>query len=171
MKMATKSSWHSKYRSAVDQLATGLAIAATLLVVAPLVAIFIYLIYKGASSLNLDFFTHVPKPVGETGGGMANAIAGTGVILAIALQILMTRTTFGFAARVTGGNARAALAIADRGAVIENGRIVLEGPASALLHAPDIAERYLGVGVAATADPAEVARMASRLRACVWDAG
>jgi len=68
-------------------------------------------------------------------------------------------------------NARAALAIADRGAVIENGRIVLEGPATELLHSPDIAERYLGVGVAATADPEEVARMAGRLRACVWDAG
>jgi len=84
MKMATKSSWHSKYRSAVDQLATGLAVAATLLVVAPLVAIFIYLIYKGASSLNLDFFTHVPKPVGESGGGMANAIVGSAVLLGVA---------------------------------------------------------------------------------------
>lgn len=69
-------------------------------------------------------------------------------------------------------NARAALAVADRGAVIENGRIVMEGPAAVLLHAPDIAERYLGVGVAATADSGEVARMAARLRACVWgDAG
>jgi branched-chain amino acid transport system ATP-binding protein len=70
-------------------------------------------------------------------------------------------------------NARAALAIADRGAVIENGRIVLQGPASELLHAPDIAERYLGVGVATIADPHAVAEMASQLKACVWaeDAG
>jgi branched-chain amino acid transport system ATP-binding protein len=66
-------------------------------------------------------------------------------------------------------NARAALAIADRGAVIENGRIVMEGSGSDLLHSPDIAERYLGVGVAATADPEEVRRMAARLRACVWE--
>jgi phosphate transport system permease protein len=35
------------------------------LVVAPLVAIFVYLVYKGASSLNLAFFTEIPKPVGE----------------------------------------------------------------------------------------------------------
>ncbi len=35
-------------------------------------------IYKGASSLNLDFFTKVPKPPGEVGGGMANAIVGSG---------------------------------------------------------------------------------------------
>ena len=47
--------------------------------VAPLVAIFVYLIYKGASSLNWAFFTDVPKPVGETGGGMANAIVGSAI--------------------------------------------------------------------------------------------
>jgi branched-chain amino acid transport system ATP-binding protein len=66
-------------------------------------------------------------------------------------------------------NARSALAIADRGAVIENGRIVLQGAAQDLLHSPDIAARYLGVGVAAEADATEAARMAQRLRACVWD--
>jgi phosphate transport system permease protein len=41
-------------------------------------------VYKGASSLNLAFFTRVPAPVGEEGGGMANAIVGSGIILAIA---------------------------------------------------------------------------------------
>jgi phosphate transport system permease protein len=51
--------------------------------VAPLVAIFIYLIYKGASSLNLAFFTEIPKPVGEVGGGMANAIAGSAILLGV----------------------------------------------------------------------------------------
>ena len=71
-------------RAATDHLATGLAILATLLVVAPLFAIFGYLIYKGASSLNLAFFTQIPKPEGEVGGGMANAIVGSGVLLAIA---------------------------------------------------------------------------------------
>ena len=59
----------------------GLAILATVLVVAPLVAIFVYLVYKGASSLNLAFFTKIPKPEGEAGGGMANAIVGSGVLL------------------------------------------------------------------------------------------
>jgi phosphate transport system permease protein len=58
-------------------------VLATALVVAPLVAIFIYLVYKGASSLSLDFFTQVPKPVGESGGGMANAIAGSGILLGL----------------------------------------------------------------------------------------
>ena len=47
-------------------------------------AILGYLIYKGASSLNLAFFTHIPAPVGEPGGGMANAMLGSGIILALA---------------------------------------------------------------------------------------
>ena len=50
------------------------AVCSTLLVMAPLIAIFVYLLYTGASSLNLAFFTQVPKPVGEVGGGMANSI-------------------------------------------------------------------------------------------------
>ena len=56
----------------------------TVLVLVPLVAIFGYLIYKGASSLNLAFFTQIPVPVGETGGGMANAIVGSAVMLGLA---------------------------------------------------------------------------------------
>jgi phosphate transport system permease protein len=70
-----------------DALVTGLAILATLIVIAPLIAIFIYLLYKGASSLNLAFFTQIPKPVGETGGGMANAILGSAILLAVASVI------------------------------------------------------------------------------------
>jgi len=73
----------AKMRSGIDGAATGLAILSTVLVVAPLVAIFVYLVYKGASSINLDFFIKVPKPVGESGGGMANAILGSGILLGI----------------------------------------------------------------------------------------
>ena len=50
-------------------------------------AIFAYLLYKGASSLNLAFFTKIPKPVGESGGGMANAIVGSGMLLGVASAI------------------------------------------------------------------------------------
>ncbi|HYK36465.1 MAG TPA: phosphate ABC transporter permease PstA [Alloacidobacterium sp.] len=71
------------WRMFANHAATGLAIISTVLVVAPLVAIFIYLLYKGASSINLAFFTQIPKPVGETGGGMANAIVGSGILLAL----------------------------------------------------------------------------------------
>lgn len=73
----------TRLRSLNDMLATGLAVLSTILVVAPLVAIFVYLIYKGASSINLAFFTRPPAPVGESGGGMANAILGSGVLLAV----------------------------------------------------------------------------------------
>ena len=81
--MRTDYKIRSQMRTLTDKAATGLAVLATALVVAPLGAIFIYLVYRGASSLNLDFFTQTPKPVGEAGGGMANAIAGSGILLAI----------------------------------------------------------------------------------------
>jgi phosphate transport system permease protein len=71
-------------RVVMDHLATAAAIGSTILVMAPLIAIFGYLLFKGASSLNLAFFTQIPKPVGETGGGMANSIVGSGFLLAIA---------------------------------------------------------------------------------------
>ncbi len=77
----------SRIRSFTDRMVTVLAVLATIVVVAPLVAIFGYLVYKGANSLNLAFFTQLPKPEGEPGGGMANAIVGSGVLLGIASAI------------------------------------------------------------------------------------
>ena len=71
-------------RKATNLLVVGLAVLATLLVIAPLIAILVYLIYKGASSLNIAFFTKPPAPVGEQGGGMANSIVGSGLILTLA---------------------------------------------------------------------------------------
>ena len=66
-----------------DHAATFIAILSTVVVVTPLVAVFIYLVYRGASSLSLDFFTQVPKPVGVAGGGMANAIVGSAILLGL----------------------------------------------------------------------------------------
>jgi phosphate transport system permease protein len=71
-------------RRATDRLMTTLAVLTVLIVLLPLGAIFGYLVYKGIGSINLAFLTQTPKPVGEAGGGMANAIAGSAVILAIA---------------------------------------------------------------------------------------
>jgi phosphate transport system permease protein len=71
-------------RYVVNHMVTGLAMLSTVLVIVPLVAILVYLIYMGASSLNLAFFTHIPAPVGETGGGMANAMVGSGIVLLLA---------------------------------------------------------------------------------------
>src|SRR5271157_4522772 len=70
----------ARLRAIADGLATGLAVLATVVVVTPLVAIFAYLVYKGASSLSFAFFMNIPKPEGESGGGMANAIVGSAVL-------------------------------------------------------------------------------------------
>jgi len=61
----------------------GLSGLAAILVLAPLGAIFGYLVYKGIGSLNWAFLTNVPHPVGEPGGGMANAIVGSILILGL----------------------------------------------------------------------------------------
>jgi phosphate transport system permease protein len=64
-----------------------LAFVCAILVVAPLVLVFYHLIREGFTSINWAFFTQLQKPVGETGGGMANAIVGTFVMLAQAAVI------------------------------------------------------------------------------------
>jgi len=75
---------NSSRRNAANFVVNALAVIATLIVLLPLAAILFYLVYKGASSLNLAFFTRIPAPVGEEGGGMANAIVGSGIILLLA---------------------------------------------------------------------------------------
>lgn len=63
---------------------TGLAAAATIAILFGLLG---YIVAHGAGALNRDFFTKLPAPVGETGGGMANAIVGTLKLLALASAI------------------------------------------------------------------------------------
>lgn len=77
----------SLWRRAKNRAVTFAAIGAVVLVLLPLGAIFTYLVYKGIGSVNWAFLTQTPKPVGEAGGGMANAIAGTALILLIASAI------------------------------------------------------------------------------------
>jgi phosphate transport system permease protein len=71
----------SLYRRGMNTLVTFAAAGAVIMVLAPLVAVFGYLIYKGIGSINFAFLTQIPKPPGESGGGMANAIAGSALIL------------------------------------------------------------------------------------------
>jgi phosphate transport system permease protein len=71
-------------RRVTDHVMTGVAILTVVLVLVPLVAIFGYLLYKGVSSLNWAFLTQTPKPPGEVGGGVANGIVGSAMILGIA---------------------------------------------------------------------------------------
>lgn len=54
-----------------------LLVVATVLALIPLFAVLGYVAINGASAINLDFFTNLPKPLGQPGGGMANAIVGT----------------------------------------------------------------------------------------------
>lgn len=74
-------------RQLTDRFFTGLAAGLSVVVVGALVAIFAYLVFKGAGSLNWAFITQTPKPVGEPGGGMANALIGSIIILALASLI------------------------------------------------------------------------------------
>jgi len=74
----------SLWRRFVNNLMTMAAAAAVILVLIPLAAVFGYLVYRGIGSINWDFLTQIPKPVGEPGGGMANAIAGSVLILLLA---------------------------------------------------------------------------------------
>src|SRR5260370_41123209 len=61
-------------RRVMDHAMTGVAALTVVVVLVPLFAIFAYLVYKGIGSINLAFLTQTPKPVGEPGGGLANAI-------------------------------------------------------------------------------------------------
>jgi phosphate transport system permease protein len=73
-----------RYRKLKSQFVMGLTVLATGLALVPLFLVLGDLVIKGASSVNLAFFTHMPAPVGEKGGGMANAIVGTLELLALA---------------------------------------------------------------------------------------
>jgi phosphate transport system permease protein len=75
---------NSMGRAGSNMAITAISVLGTVIVLVPLIAILFYLVYKGASSLNIAFFTQVPKPVGETGGGMANSIVGSSFILFLA---------------------------------------------------------------------------------------
>ncbi len=70
-----------------DKAAVYVLSLCAVLVLLPLFSILTDLLREGFTSLNWDFFTRLPKPVGETGGGMANAIVGTLILLGLALMV------------------------------------------------------------------------------------
>ncbi len=80
LKRADNHTWR-KIKSA---LASTIAFVSAILVIAPLGLVFFHLLINGAGSVNWDFFTKLPAPVGAVGGGMANAIVGTLELLALA---------------------------------------------------------------------------------------
>jgi phosphate transport system permease protein len=72
------------WRKTKSALVSGLCFACALVVIAPLGLVLFHLIKSGAGSVDWHFFTHLPKPVGEVGGRMANAIVGTLILLGLA---------------------------------------------------------------------------------------
>jgi phosphate transport system permease protein len=76
-----------RWRKAKSTLVAGLCLTAAVATVAPLALVLFHLLQQGISAINWDFFTKLPKPVGEPGGGMANAIVGTIELLALASAI------------------------------------------------------------------------------------
>jgi phosphate transport system permease protein len=87
---------HRHLRAWISRIMLSITALCALLVVGVLFFILGYLVWNGGSDLNLDFFTQLPKPVGETGGGMANAIVGS-------LKLLLLASLIGIPVGVIGG--------------------------------------------------------------------
>jgi phosphate transport system permease protein len=90
--MAQRQSSAPRTRSLVRRRATNAVMSAlmglaAILATLPLILILFHLLRQGASSIDFAFFTQMPKPVGESGGGMANAIVGTLILVGIAAAI------------------------------------------------------------------------------------
>jgi phosphate transport system permease protein len=77
----------SRKRRIINAAMLSVSGVCTILVICVLFFILGYLLWNGARSLNLDFFTKLPKPSGERGGGMANAIVGSGKVLLLATLV------------------------------------------------------------------------------------
>jgi phosphate transport system permease protein len=74
-------------RRVVNAVMVSLTYLAAIVATVPLLLILFMLVSKGAASIGPDFFTNLPQPVGEAGGGMANAIAGTLILIGIAAAV------------------------------------------------------------------------------------
>jgi phosphate transport system permease protein len=74
-------------RKLIDKLIFTICTLSTVLVLAILALIIIYILANGVLAVNVDFFTKLPKPVGEVGGGMVNAIIGSAIMVTLAALI------------------------------------------------------------------------------------
>ena len=94
--MNTRRTNNHTWRKIKSGLASAIAFVSAVLVITPLGLVFFYLALKGASSVNWNFFTKLPAPVGMVGGGMANAIVGS-------LELLGLASLVGIPVGVLGG--------------------------------------------------------------------
>ena len=83
-------------RKLTDVLVRSACVAAAVVALIPLGSVLYYVTVRGLGGINLDFFSELPKPVGETGGGMANAIVGT-------LKLVFLACAFGIPPGVLAG--------------------------------------------------------------------
>lgn len=72
---------HVKYRVGKSKVAQGLIVFFAFLITVPLLLIIIYIFREGVTKINWTFLTKIPKPVGESGGGIANALIGSAMIV------------------------------------------------------------------------------------------
>lgn len=79
-----KGAFSYRRRKAFDVFARGACVAATLLAILPLASVLTYVAAQGLGGLSWDFFTELPKPVGETGGGFGNALLGSLILVGLA---------------------------------------------------------------------------------------
>jgi phosphate transport system permease protein len=89
MRMAAWRSMDLTYRRRqwTDRMVRGFCVGATILALIPLVLVLYWVAKKGGSALSLDFFTEMPAPIGESGGGMKHALMGTLIVVGIACAI------------------------------------------------------------------------------------
>jgi phosphate transport system permease protein len=78
---------HDARRRLTSRIFVGLSAASVLVALVPLALVLSYVVQQGIGALDWSFFTQMPKPVGETGGGMANAIVGTLILIGLAALI------------------------------------------------------------------------------------
>ena len=79
--------WYHHWRKVKSSMVSLLCLACAVVVIAPLALVLFYLVKEGASSLDLNFFTQLPKGGGDVGGGMANAIVGSFTLLGLAALV------------------------------------------------------------------------------------
>lgn len=76
-----------KYRVAKSRLAQAVIIALAFIITLPLLAIIVFIFREGITKINWNFLTHIPKPVGETGGGIVNALVGS-ILIVLAATLM-----------------------------------------------------------------------------------
>ena len=82
--MAIRVTFHDRRRKIVSRLVEVACAGSVLVALTPLALVLYFVLSQGLPALNLGFFTNMPKPVGEPGGGMANAMLGTLILLGLA---------------------------------------------------------------------------------------